>query len=89
MKTLSPDTHSEAERFQIELIRKAPIFRRIQIVDSLVKTTRQLSWKGIGERYPEETEEERLKRFIFLLYGDESLAQEIIDALTRKKKLNK
>lgn len=83
MKTLSIDTHPETERIQIELIRKAPIFRRLQVVASLVKTTRQLSWQGICERYPDETEQERLSRFIFLLYGDKSLAWQIGSLLTR------
>jgi len=36
MHTLSPDTHSKVEQLHIELLRKAPIFRRLQIVASLV-----------------------------------------------------
>jgi len=76
MRTLSSDTHSEAERFQIELIRKMPVFRRLQMVASLVKTTRQLSWQGICERYPDETLEAHIKRFVFLLYGDEFFISE-------------
>ena len=36
MHTLSPDTHSKVEQLHIELLRKSPIFRRLQIVASLV-----------------------------------------------------
>lgn len=42
MNTLSSDTHPEIERLHIELIRKIPLSRRLQMVTSLIKTTRQL-----------------------------------------------
>ena len=84
MKTLSPDTSARAEQFHIELIRKAPIYRRLQMVNSLVKTTRLLSWQGICNRYPKETEEEHIKRFISLLYKDETLAQRIQNLVIEK-----
>lgn len=84
MKTLSSDTHTKAEQFHIELIRNAPIFRRLQMVASLVKTTRRLSWQGICERYPDETMETRTQRFISLLYKDASLSKRIRDMIARK-----
>jgi hypothetical protein len=65
MNTLSSDTHPEIERLHIELIRKSPISRRLQMVSSLVKTTRQLSWQGICKRYPHDTKEARIERKIF------------------------
>jgi hypothetical protein len=85
MKTLSSDTHPEAERFHIELIRKANISQRLQMVASLVKTTRQLSWQGICERYPNEREDARIQRFIHLLYGNESLAKQVKDLVVLRK----
>jgi hypothetical protein len=57
MKRVFSDTYPEAERFHIELIRKAPIFRRLQMVASLTKTMWWLSWQGMCERYPDETPE--------------------------------
>lgn len=89
MRTLSPDTPTEVERIHIGLIRKAAIYQRLEIVSSLIRTTRQLSWQGICERYPEETEEERLRRFVFLLYKDPCLAQEVVNTISRKKKIHK
>lgn len=86
MKTLSPDTHPEIERMHIEMIRKAPVFRRLQMAASLIKTTRQLSWKGICDRYPKDTEETRIKRFFCLLYEDETIAKKVTDLIIRKKK---
>lgn len=84
MRTLSPDTCREVEQIHIELIRKAPIFRRLQMVSSLVKTTRQLSWQGICERYPGDMLQIRVKRFISLLYKDERLVQQFTDLLIKK-----
>jgi hypothetical protein len=84
MKTLSSDTHHRAELFHVELIRKAPLFKRIGLVNSLIRTTRYLSWQAICERYPDETHEKCMQRFIALLYGDESLAQRVTDMMLKK-----
>jgi hypothetical protein len=84
MKALSFDTHPNVERLHIEMIRKAPLSLRLQMVTSLIQTTRQLSWRGICERYPHEKPELHLRRFILLLYGDEFLADRVL-ALRREK----
>lgn len=84
MTTLYSDTNPEIERIHIELIRKASISRRLQIVASLVKTTYQLSWQGICERYPNRDMEARLKRFIQLLYGDEMLAKKVVELVAHR-----
>jgi len=85
MHTLSPDTHSKVEQLHIELLRKAPIFRRLQMVTSLVKTTRQLSWQGICERYPHDTEEARIERYLTLLYNDNVLARKVASLTCAEK----
>jgi len=84
MRTLSPDTSFEVERIHIELIRKASVFQRLQMVSSLVKTTRQLSWRGICERYPYDPPELHIKRFISLLYKDEHLTEQFVDLAIEK-----
>lgn len=84
MKTLSPDTSVKAEQIHIELIRKAPVYRRLEMVNSLVKTTRRLSWNGICERYPNDTLKNRVKRFVSLLYKDDSLAEIIAKIAIQK-----
>ncbi len=85
MKTLSLDTRPDVEQLHVKLIRKIPISRRIQLVSSLIQTTRKLSWKALCERYPQETEEKRIQHFIALLYGDEILAKRIAELLAKKK----
>jgi hypothetical protein len=84
MKTLSPDTSQKAEQVLIDLIRKAPFYKRIEMVNSLIKVTRRLSWRAICERYPDETEEKRIQRFVALLYGDESLAKRVAELAVKK-----
>jgi len=87
MKTLSPDTSLKAEQFQIDLIRKAPIFRRLQLVDSLIKTTRHLSWQGILERYPNETYGFYVERYISFLYNDDSLARKVKNHVVNRNRI--
>ena len=85
MKPLSPDTQPQVERIHVEMIRKAPLSLRLQMVTSLIQTTRQLSWRGICERYPHETPESQLRRFILLLYKDEFLADRLINLIMGKE----
>jgi len=70
MKALSRDTHIQAEEILIRLLREAPVYKHIEIVSSLIKTTRRLSWQGIQERFPLETPRARASRFLSLLYPD-------------------
>ena len=84
MKPLSPDTQPEVERIHIEMIRKAPLSLRLQMVTSLIQTTRRLSWRGICERYSQETLESRLRRFVLLLYGDKSLADRVVNLMMER-----
>lgn len=85
MKPLSPDTQTQIEKLHIEMIRKSPISLRLQMVNSLIQTTRQLSWIGICERYPQETLESRLRRFISLLYGDKSLGERVANLVIKRE----
>jgi hypothetical protein len=39
MKTQSVDTHPEAERIMIKLIRRAPLSKRFRLVQSLTQST--------------------------------------------------
>jgi len=84
MKTLSSDTSLKAEQMQIKLIRESSISKRLLAVNSLVQTTRWLSWQAISERYPGQTEKFLVERFVSLLYGDESLARRVAHRLFGK-----
>ncbi|MDI6793044.1 MAG: hypothetical protein QME81_09285 [bacterium] len=66
MKTQSPDTDPKAEKVLIELIRKAPVWRRLEMVSDLVKTGRTFSMIGLESRYPHASEEELRRRMAAL-----------------------
>lgn len=84
VRNLHRDTDPRIEKLQIGLIRDAPVYKRLQVVSSLVKTMRRLSWQGLCERYSEESMEARIERFFSLLYGDLPLAQKAIRASKKR-----
>jgi hypothetical protein len=84
MKALSSDTSLKAEQIQINLIRKSSISRRLRVVNSLVQTTRWLSWRAVCESYPDQTDQFLVERYVSLLYDNESLARRVADRLFRK-----
>ena len=71
MKTQSPDTHPEAERVQIELLRKAGMAKRISIAGRLSRSAIQLSRQAIRKANPTASETELHLLFIELNYGKE------------------
>lgn len=89
MKTQSPDTRLSAERIQLELIRKASVAKRLALVRSLTKTVLELSWQGIRSRYPEEDHLDSLRRFLYLNYGSEELADRFIQRLAERSTAQK
>lgn len=58
MRTQSEDTSPEAERVQIEMIRKMPLAKRFDRVRSWTKIISRLNLQDIRERYPNASEEE-------------------------------
>jgi hypothetical protein len=67
----SPDTTPEAEKVQIELIRKSSISRRISIVRSLSQTVIYLSRRAIKRAKPSLSERELDIAFVANHYGEE------------------
>lgn len=83
MRTLSRDTSVEAEKVLTRLLRQAPVYKHLEIVSSLIKTTWQLSWLGVCERHPKETRIARARRFFSLLYPDYPQPEKIEDVVHR------
>ncbi|MEW6102347.1 MAG: hypothetical protein AB1630_00785 [bacterium] len=67
MKTLSPDTQPEAEKVLIELLRKAPAWRKIEMVSQITTACRELALIGLRRRYPEANDDELKKRLAALV----------------------
>lgn len=78
--TLSSDTDPEAERIQMEIYRRMPPWRKIELVVEANETTRQLALAGLRARQPEASPEEIQRRLFDLLLGEE-LAMEVYGPL--------
>jgi len=75
MSTLSPDTRPKAERVQIELLRQAPAWRKLELVGQMNLTLRTLALAGLRQRHPDATPEELRRRLADLLLGPDLAAQ--------------
>jgi len=58
MQTLSSDTHPDAERVQLELLRRMPPWRKLELVEGMTQTVYDLVLAGLRERHPLATSEE-------------------------------
>ena len=71
MSTLFPDTHPEAEAVLIRLLRAAPSWRKLEMVDDLNQTVKLLALAGLRQRYPNDNEDLLHRRLADLLLGEE------------------
>jgi hypothetical protein len=84
MRTQSMDTSPEAERVQIELLRKASPIKKFGIVRSLSQSLIQASRRNIQQLHPDITEEELRLIFIEMHYGKE-IANRMRSDVERRK----
>jgi len=71
MSALFPDTRPEAEAVLIQLLREAPPWRKLEMVDQLNQSVKLLVLAGLRQRYPGENEELLQRRLAGLLLGEE------------------
>ena len=71
MSALFPDTRPEAEAVLIRLLRDAPSWRKIEMVDQLNQSVKLLALTGLKKRFPNENEKQLHRRLAGLLLGDE------------------
>ncbi len=84
MITQSPDTSPEAEKVQIELIRRSSVARRISIVRSLSQTAVYLSRRAIQRANPSMSQREVDLAFVAIHYG-EDLADRLASYLENRR----
>ena len=75
MSTRLSDTHPDAEKALIEIIRSMQFCQRIQLVDEMIMAGRALTMSGLRERFPEATSAELRRRLSTLLLGVELAAK--------------
>lgn len=74
-RTLSPDTSPDAEAVQIEIYRRMPARRKLELVAEANRTARELALAGLRSRHPEAGPEELFRRLMDLALGEELAAQ--------------
>jgi hypothetical protein len=75
MSTLSPDTLPAAEAIQIALLRRAPAWRKLELVGQLSATVQTLLLSGLRQRNPQSTPNELRRLLADLLLGPELAAR--------------
>ncbi len=85
MRTQSIDTSPEAERVQIELIRKAPISKRFALLQAWSQFLIGINKQGIRKRHPQASEEEVRLIFVANNYG-QALADRLREVLAKGEK---
>jgi hypothetical protein len=85
MRTQSEDTDLQAEKMQLDLLRRATLERRVAAAVSLSKTAIQLATKAIRRQNPSLGDREVLLRFVEIHHGSELAGRLRIDLSRRLK----
>ena len=70
MTTTLTDTHPDAERFQIELLRHAPVWSKLEMLGQLNATVRTLALSGLRQRHPQASPETIQRMLADLILGE-------------------
>jgi hypothetical protein len=84
MRTQSVDTHPDAERIMIELIRSAPVSKRFRLMQSLTQSAFWTTMHAWQERHCEAGEQEAAVHVLSYSYGP-LIAQRVQAALEMHK----
>ncbi len=74
------DTHPEIERIQIDWMRTAPAWKKVNMWGQMHQTMKQLSLAGLRHRYPNASGDELRRRLADLMLGPE-LAETVYGAM--------
>jgi hypothetical protein len=80
MSDLFPDTSPEAEKVLVDLLRKTPAQRKLEMVGQMNETVRTFALCGLKQRYPQSTPKELRNALAEVLLGTE-LANRIYGSL--------
>jgi hypothetical protein len=71
MSVLFPDTRPEAEAVLIDLLRKAPPWRKLEMVAQMNEAVKSMMFSGLKRRYPKDPPALLHRRMADLLLGPE------------------
>ena len=74
------DTHPEIEAFQIQLLREAPSWRKVNMLGQMFQTMKELAYQGLRQRHPDADENELRRRLAGVILGEE-LAEQVYGPL--------
>jgi hypothetical protein len=74
-RTLSRDTSPDAEEVQIEIYRRMPARRKLELVAEENRKARELALAGLRQRHPDAGPEELFRRLMDLTLGEELAAE--------------
>jgi hypothetical protein len=83
MNALYMDTDPKMEALQVQLLREAPAWRKLEMMAQLNASARLLALSGLRQRFPLAGESELRRRLASLLLGEElarKIYGEFIDA---------
>ena len=70
------DTHPDVERVQIQILRAMPSWKKFELINEMIVTSRKLVQAGLRDRFPAAGEEELRRRLATVLLGPE-LAEQV------------
>jgi len=70
-RSLWEDTDPETERVLLEMLARAPAWRKLHMVGEMNRTVRELALIGLRRRYPHDTEERLRRRLATMLLGED------------------
>ena len=76
------DTNPAIRAIQIDLMRNAPAWRKIELLGQMNQTVKTLAESGLSARYPEDSEEILRRRLADLVLGAE-LAKKVYGPSTQ------
>ena len=65
------DTHPRVARIQIDLMRKAPIWRKMVLLGQMNQTVKTLALSGLRQRHPQATETALRRALADIILGEE------------------
>jgi hypothetical protein len=68
-RELYPDTDADAERVQMEIYRRMPPWRKIQLVEEANRMSRALALAGLRSRFPDASPDEIRRRCLPACFG--------------------
>ena len=72
---VSNDTHPDIEQMQIELLRRMPVARKLELIAQMNQSMRTMAISGLRRHHPDEDEAQLRRRLADLVLGAELAAR--------------